>query len=315
MGASMGVVLSTDERNSMDAMMRDADAAMFRAKHSGGGRYEVFERGSEIQAPAGVQRQRQLRQALDKHEFELWYQPMFRLATGQVEGFEAVPRWRRADGSIDTLRDLQPIAEDSGFAVSVGRDFLEKVCRQLYSWTESMPGACPFLSVDLTRRQFYQDDLVAQVKTILIATGADPSRLMFEVPESVVSDNPDRAVAILQRLVDCGVRVALDHFGAGLAPVNHLVRLPLDLVKLDPSLTIMAGEPGRHVALLESLIHIANSVGVQLLAQGVQTPQQLSMLRELGCELGQGQLLSSALEPVNALQLAASTRPTMALNA
>lgn len=313
--ASAGVAISADNRSSVEAMMLDARSALFEAKQAGGGRYKIFDRGSEVGVPVQKQRQRQLRHALDNHEFELWYQPMFRLATGNVEGFEAMPRWRREDGSIDTLRDLHPIAEDAGFELRVGRDLLQKVCRQLQIWTESMPGACPYLGVNLTRRQFCQDDLVAQVKEFLMCTGADPSKLMFEIPEAAVSENPDRAVAMLQRLVDCGVRVALDDFGAGAAPVNHLVRLPLHLVKLDASLTILAGEPGRHFALLESLIHIAKSAGVQMLAQGVQTPQQLTMLQELGCELGQGQLLSLALEPAGALQLAASTRPTMALNA
>lgn len=315
LGASAGVAMSADQRSSVEAMMQDARSALFEVKQAGGGRYQIFDRGSEVHVPELKRRERQLRQALDKQEFELWYQPMFRLATGNVEGFEALPRWRRADGSIDMLRDLHPIAEDAGFVRRVGRNLLEKVCAQLQSWAESTSGACPFLSVNLTRRQFYQDDLIPQVTALLIATGADPSKLMFEVPESAVSDNSDRAIAVLQRLVDCGVRVALDNFGAGVAPVNHLVRLPLHLVKLDANLTLMAEEPGRHVVLLESLIHIAKSAGVQMLAQGVQTYQQLTLLQELGCELGQGQLLSAVLEPAKALQLAASTRPTMALNA
>lgn len=315
LGASAGAVISNDERSSAEALLHGARSAMFEAKQAGGGRFQMFDGGSEVRVARSRQRERQLRQALAGQHFELWYQPMFRLATGSVEGFEAMPRWRREDGSIDPLRDLQPIAEDAGFVLKVGQELLEKACAQLQSWNDSMSVAAPFLSVNVTRRQLYQDDLVPQVKSTLMATGVEPSRLMLEIPESAVSDNPDRALAVLQRLVDCGVRVALDDFGAGIAPVNHLVRLPLHLVKLDANLTLMAEEPGRHVALLESLIHIAKSAGVQMLAQGVQTPQQLTMLQELGCELAQGQLLSTALEAAGALQLAGSTRSTMALNA
>lgn len=313
--ASMGIAISADDRNTPEALVRDADEAMHRARQAGGGRYEIFDRGVAIALPAGMERERQLRQLLHGREFELWFQPVVRLVTGLVEGFEAMPRWRRPDGSIDTLQDFLAVAEESGFAVPMGRELMEMVCQRLQSWNQAAPGSSLFLSFDITRRQFYQDDLIAQLQALVASAGIDPSRLMLEVPEGAVSDNPDRATAILQRLVDCGVRVALDHFGAGLAPLNHLLRLPVEMVKLDANLTQMAGDPGRHLAVIESLIHVAKSVGVQLVAEGVQTQPQLDLLRELGCELGQGRLFAQALEPESALQLAASNRPAMALNA
>jgi PAS domain S-box-containing protein len=240
---------------------------------------------------------------LPNREFELWYQPIYRLATGQVDGFEAL-RWRRADGTIERFGDLLPVAEDVGLSVGIEHDAIEIVCRQLQSWSGAIPGSTFSLTVNITHRQFYQDDLVAHLKKTLAATGVDPSRLMFEVSETTLNDNPDTALAVMQRLVDCGVRVALDNFGSSLAPLNHLVRLPIAVVKMDPKLTVAATTAGRQLALVESLIHVGKSVGVQVLAQGIETAEQLTALRHLGCELGQGHLLSHALEPSRAQQLA-----------
>ncbi|MFP5235853.1 MAG: putative bifunctional diguanylate cyclase/phosphodiesterase [Acidobacteriota bacterium] len=312
---SMGMAISADDRNTPEAMLRDADMALQSAKQAGGAGYRVFDCGPTLQISADTQRERQLRQLLDQREFELWYQPIIRLATGVVEGFEAMPRRRCADGSIDTLHDLFTVAEDTGFILRVGRETTEMVCQRLKAWNGILAGTGLFLSLDVTRRQFHQDDLVAQVQSILAASGVDPARLMLEVAENAVSENPDRATAILQRLVDCGVRVALDHFGAGLAPLNQLLRLPVEVVKLDAKLTQLAAEPDRRLALLESLVHVAKSAGVQLLALGVQSDQQLQVLRELGCELGQGPSFSVALEPESARQLAGTSGRSLALNA
>lgn len=302
---SMGVAIAEDGHDTAEVLFHEADRAMLRARQSGGGRYEIFDRGSEMEVSNDKLRERQLRQVLDQHQFELWYQPIYRLSSGGLEGFEAMPRLRRSDGSVDSLRDLLPVAEDAGFSINMGREMIAMACRQLRDWGTIFAGSPPFLSLDLTRRQFFQDNLIAQVQMIVTDAGIDPSRLLFEVSEGIISDNQDRAVAILQRLVDCGVRVALDHFGSGLAPLNHLVRLPVEMVKLDPNLSLGAMQPGRHLALLQSLIHVAKSAGVQVLAQGIQTQEQLNILQELGCDLGQGHFLSLAVESTRAVELAA----------
>jgi EAL domain-containing protein (putative c-di-GMP-specific phosphodiesterase class I) len=221
-----------------------------------------------------------------------------------VEGFESLLRWRRADGSVDSFRDLLPVAEDTGLSISIGRDTIDTACRQLQSWVATIPGNTLIMSMNVSQRQFYHDDMVGQLMRVLESTGVAPSRLMFEISEGTINDSPDRALAIMQRMVDCGVRVAIDNFGANLAPLNHLVRLPIDVVKLDPKLTVAATGSGRQLALVESLIHICKSVGVQLLAQGIETHEQLRVWQELGCEMGQGYLLAHALEPARAHSLA-----------
>ncbi len=309
--ASVGAAMAGQDHDSPELLIRDADFAMYRAKQEGGHRCEIFDRQMKLHVTVQQERERELRLVLTKREFELWYQPIFRLATGHIEGFESLLRWRRADGSVDSFRDLLPVAEDTGLSISIGRDTIETACRQLQTWIDTIPGNLLLMSMNVTQRQFYHDDMVGQLRRILETTGVNPTRLVFEVSEGTINDNPDRALVILQRMVDCGVRIALDNFGSNLAPLNHLVRLPIDIVKLDPKLTIAATGAGRQFALVESLIHVCKSVGVQLLAQGIETHEQLRVWQALGCELGQGYLLAHALEPSRAQILAARSLRSM----
>jgi diguanylate cyclase (GGDEF)-like protein/PAS domain S-box-containing protein len=301
---SIGVAMAARDDVTTDSLLRDAGLALFNARQAGGQRYEVFDRRMGVQPDSLVERERELRDALSNRTFELCYEPIYRLATGELEGFESHLRFRRADGSIDGFNDLMPAAEETGLSISIGREALETVCKQLRDWSLTIPGGTLTLTVNLTHRQFYHEDMVAHLKRTLAVTEADPSRLMLEISEAAVNERPDDALVIIQRIVDCGVRVALDNFGAGLSPFNHLVRLPIDLVKMDPRLTLAAVKTGSQTALLEALIHLGKSVGVKLLAQAVETQEQMSALRRLGCELGQGPLLSDTIEPEKAFELA-----------
>jgi EAL domain-containing protein (putative c-di-GMP-specific phosphodiesterase class I) len=146
--------------------------------------------------------------------------------------------------------------------------------------------------------------LVAHLRRALASSGADPSRLLFEVPENAFSDNPDAAVAILQRLADCNVRVAIDDFGSSLAPLNYLMQLPISLVKLAPRLIASTASSGRQLAVLETMIRLGNTLGLQVVAQGIESSDQVTLLARMGCALGQGPLLSSPLDPAQAFQLA-----------
>jgi Amt family ammonium transporter len=294
---SIGVAMAGGDHQTSEAMLRDADLAMYRAKLEGGGRFEIFDKHLETHMTSQQERERELRRVLENREFEIWYEPIFRLATGKVEGYEAVLRWRRADGSVDTFNDLLVLAEETGLSISLGRETLDAVCRQLQMWTGGVERTNLTLNVNLTARQFYHPDWVAQLKRTLDATGANPARLMFEVSETALNQDPDAAVAILQRMVDLNVRVAVDNFGAGLAPLNHLVRLPIDVVKMDAKLTAAATSSGRQLALVRALVQLSHTLGVAIMAQGIETAEQLEALRRLGCELGQGRLLAGPLEP------------------
>jgi Amt family ammonium transporter len=303
-GASIGVAIAGPDHAVPESLIRDADFAMYRAKQDGGRRFDIFDKQLELHVANLQERERELRQVQEKRLYEIWYQPIFRLQTGKLEGFESVLCWRREDGSVASLNDLLPVAEETGLSIVLGRETLEAVCRQLHDWTEILPGAGLTLAVNLTQRQFYLPDLIAHVKRTLAASGADPARLLFEVDESALSENPGAALAIFERLLGCNVRLAVDNFGSGLAPLNHLVRLPIDVLKLDPRLSLAATQTGRQVAVLESLIQLGLRLGVQVVAQGIESREQLDALLRLGCELGQGSLLSPALQPSLAQKLA-----------
>jgi diguanylate cyclase (GGDEF)-like protein len=303
-GVSIGVAIAGPDHVAPELLLRDADFAMYRAKQGGGGRVEIFDKRLEVHVTNQQERERELRLVLEKRQYEIWYQPIYRLATGKIEGFESLLRWRRSDGSIDSFRDLLSVAEDTGLSISVGRETVQTVCRQLRAWADGFEHPDLTLTINVTQRQFYHPDMVPQLKRTLAATGADATRLLFEVSETTLSADPDAAVAILQRMVDCNVRVAVDNFGFSQAPLNQLVQLPIDVIKLDPRMSVAATTSGRQLAVVDALIQLGRTMGVKVVAQGIETPEQLNALCRIGCELGQGHLLSFALEPAEAQKLA-----------
>jgi Amt family ammonium transporter len=302
-GASIGAAMAGPDHSAAESLVRDADYAMYRAKDAGGGRFEVFDKHLKVNFSSQQERERELRHVLDKRQFELWYQPFYKLQNGRLEGFESLLRWRRTDGSMDSFRDLLSIAEDTGLSIGIGRETVDTVCRQLRNWTGALPANDLVMTVNVSHRQFYHPDMVEQLRLVLAETGVDPARLLFEVSETTLNENPDAAVVILQRMVDCNVRIAIDNFGSTLAPLNHLVRLPIDMIKIAPKLTAASTGASRQLALLESLIRLGRTLGIQVVAQGIETAAQLDVLRGMGCELGQGFYFSHALEPARALKL------------
>ncbi len=303
-GASIGAAMAGPDHTSSELLVRDADFAMYRAKQSGGGRYEIFDKHLEVSVTSQQERERALRTALDKRRFVYEYQPIYRLANGKLEGFESQVLLRREDGTVEVFHDLLSVAEDTGLSIILGRQTLDAVCAQLRGWSDRSPQLDLTLSINVPRRQLFHPDLVTHLKRALAASGADASRLLFEVPESAFNENPDAAVAVLQRLADCQVRVAIDEFGSSLAPLNHLVHLPIAMIKLVPRLAAAATTSGRQLAVLETLIRLGNALGIQVVAQGIETREQLTSLAQLGCTLGQGSFLSPGLDPSRALALA-----------
>ncbi len=303
-GTSIGAAMAGPEHTSSDLLLRDADFAMYRAKQAGRGRYEVFDKHLEVCVTSQQERERELRTALDKRQFTFLYQPIYRLTNGKLEGFESLLCMRRADGTVEDFDGLLVVAEDTGLSIPLGRETLETVCAQLRSWSDQLPKQDLFLSINLTRRQLFNTDLTVHLIKALAASGADPSRLVFEVPEGALNETPDAAVAVLQRLTDCQVRVAIDDFGSSLAPLNHLLQLPISMVKLASRLTAAAVSGGRQQAVLESFIRLSNTLSLPVVAQGIENREQVAALVRMGCTLGQGPLMSPALDPERALELA-----------
>ncbi len=293
--ASIGVALCGKDHGVPEQLLRDADFAMYRAKQNGGGRYEIFDRTMKVVISHQRERERELRQVLARREYALWYQPYFRLSTGILEGFECLLRWGRQDGSYDSFRELLALAEGAGLAISIHRETMAESCGQLHSWLRDRPGAEFNLCINVSGRQFYHPEIVSMVASAVAQADIDPARLMLEIPETVLSESPDTAVAIVGRLADIGVRIALDNFGSGWAPINFLAQLPISLVKIDPRLTAAAVTGGPEAAVLESLLHLGKRLAVPMVAQRVEQPGELAFLRRIGCEFVQGFLFSPAV--------------------
>ncbi len=302
-GASIGAAMAGSDHTTSELLLRDADIAMYSAKQAGGGRCEIFDKHLEVSVTSQQERERELRSLVEKRQFAFQYEPIYRLADGKLEGFESFLRLRRADGTVESFHELFAISEDDGLSILLGRETLDAVCAQLRSWSDRLPERELTVSVNLTHRQLYHPDLIAHLLKALAASGANPARLLFEVPESAFNDNPDAAVAVLQRLADWQVRVAVDDFGSNLAPLNYLVHLPIGMIKLAPRLTAAAVTAGRQMAVLESLIRLGNTLDLQIVAQGIRTSEQLAALIRMGCSLGQGPLFSPPLAPDRALEL------------
>jgi diguanylate cyclase (GGDEF)-like protein/PAS domain S-box-containing protein len=308
-GVSIGAAMAGPEHLAPELLLRDADYAMYRAKQAGGSRYEVFDKSLEGDVVSQQDRERELRQVLDKRLYEIWYQPILRLSNRKIEGFEALLRWRRESGAVDSFKRLLPIAEETGLSIGMGRDILDAVCKQLRCWTETFAKADLSLTVNVSKRQFYHSEWVAQIKRTLAATGVDPSRLLFEIPETVLAENSVTASVILQGMLECNVRIGIDGFGASLGPLSQLVAYPIDVVKLDHKLTAAALQGGRAAAMARTIFQFGRELGVQVIAQGIETVEQIAALKELGCELGQGRILSDAINVQQAEAMLAQSPP------
>jgi Amt family ammonium transporter len=304
-GASLGIVFDSPEHQEPEEMLRDADFAMYRAKQAGGSRFEMFDTGMQVTASRQQNWERELRQAIENREFVVWYQPVYRLQDGTLEGFEALLRWQRPDGTFQPFEDLLPLAEETGMMIAIGQDVVEQACRQLKIWQRQKPGIPLNMSVNLSTRQFIQPDLVDCILETVHRIGIPPANLRLEISEKSLNSNPDAAVVILQRLVDGGVKIALDNFGSGLASMNHLVRLPIHIVKLDRRLIAYLPSQGRHAALLGSIFDLCRVLRVEILAEGIESADQMESLRRNGCLFGQGHFFSPAVPPQQAAGLIA----------
>ncbi len=304
--ASIGIALSSISYDRPEYLLRNADMAMYRAKASGLAHYEVFDRKMHAEALSRLQMETDLRQAVERSEFHLHYQPIVALESGTIMGFEALLRWNHpAQGPVSPL-DFISLAEETGLILPIGRWVLEEACRQVQAWQSRSPRGQPLsVGVNLSVKQFSQPDLVDQVRSVLRETGLDPHALKLEITESVIVDNADFATHMLEELKSLGVHVFMDDFGTGYSSLSYMHRLPLDSIKIDRSFISGMESEGRNYQLVRTIIMLARSVGMSVVAEGVETEGQLRELRRLGCEYGQGFFFSRPVAPAEAEALLA----------
>jgi diguanylate cyclase (GGDEF)-like protein/PAS domain S-box-containing protein len=289
---SIGIAFGTLDHTSPEQILRDADFAMYQAKSNGHARHEVFDGSMHVHVAAQMRKEQDLKTALENKEFEVWYQPIYRLENGEIEGFEALLRWRRPDGEFIPTQDFLPTAEETGLIVPIGLFVLEQACRQLSLWAEIMPHAKPAIDVNLSSRQFRDPGLLTHLAELLARWKISPGQLRLEVSEAAVNQDPESALVAFQGFADLKISGALDNFGAGLASMNHFIRLPIDLVKVDRRLIAYLPIPGKQAAILQTIFDLGRMLEVRMLAEGIERREQLDALLKFGCDLGQGHLFS-----------------------
>lgn len=287
--ASLGIVLAEGREDRPEHLLRDANVAMSHAKRQGRDRVAVFDEEMRLRAASRLEIEKQLRGALARKEFRVFYQPFVQFSGSEVIGFEALLRWEHPDRGLLGPNEFIPIAEESGLIVEIGAWVLHEVCHQAAAWAADAPDAPPLhFSVNLSARQLAHPDLVTTVAEALAVSGIDPSTLSLEVTESVIMDDPELAVAILHALRGLGVHLSIDDFGQGHSSLGYLKSLPVDCVKIDRTFVMGLDDDGEDSAIVSAVVGLGHALGLTVTAEGVETPEQLDRLRELGCDIGQG---------------------------
>jgi diguanylate cyclase (GGDEF)-like protein len=290
--ASIGIAVSCGRALSPEQLIRDADLAMYRAKDAGRDRYEVFDAPMRTRVLERIELERDLRKALDRGELQLHYQPLVSLCDGSIVGTEALLRWNHPDRGFVPPLEFVPIAEVSGLIVPIGEWVLETACRQLADWREADACRPDFsMAVNLSPKQL-TPELPRIVADALRVTGIDPLSLCIEITESLLIEEAESPAALLGALKSAGVKLALDDFGTGYSSLSYLHRFNLDSLKLDRSFISELGRGSSGAKLVAASIDMARALGLTVVAEGVETEQQLAILRQLSCPLAQGYLFA-----------------------
>jgi len=297
--ASVGIAVarpSGSEPIDAEMLIRDADAAMYRAKERGRARCELFDAEMRAGALRRLEVERELRRALEREELELHYQPVVALRGGEITGLEALVRWRHPERGLLDPGDFVPVAEESGLIEPIGRWVQESACRQALEWHQLQPDRRPFdVSVNLSARQVSHRDLAGSIGEVLTASGLDPVHLRLEITESALVEESATAIATLERLSGLGVGLVLDDFGTGYSSLAYLNRFPIDGLKIDRSFVEALGVEQERTAIVEAIVGMARALSLDVIAEGVENDAQLSELVRLGCDYAQGHLFSRAL--------------------
>ncbi len=300
--ASIGVVLSDLTYTAADEVMRDADIAMYQAKSLGKDRYEIFNPSLRDQAIIRLELENDLREALERNEFILQYQPIYNLDANHITGFEALIRWRHPRRGIIPPAEFIPLAEETGLIWSIGRWVLYEACRQTQAWQNRFPHLT--INVNVSGCQISNPDFAGVVENILRETGLQGHSLKLEITESVVVTVSDAIIFTFNRLKKLGVQIHIDDFGTGYSSLSYLQAYPIDSIKIDRSFITKIG-PDHSSDIVRTLIMMAREMGMEAIAEGIETEEQLSGLKAYGCHYGQGYLLS---RPVDAFDAERFTR-------
>ena len=294
--ASIGIAMGNGDVVHAEELLRDADTAMYTAKHASHNGVAVFDIRMHETARWRLRLETDLRLGLERNEFELHFQPIRRLSSGATAGFEALLRWRHPEFGMLLPGDFLAVAEETGTILPIGWWVLEQAARQLADWEHRLPRNDFFISVNIAHRQFHHPSLETRLASVLRDTGISASRLHLELTESIFMENPDAAVTKLDKLKAMGFKVYLDDFGTGYSSFSYLNRYPLDAVKIDRSFIVEMSASARGRKVVGGIVQLATAIGVDIVAEGIETEEQHRQLKRFGIRLGQGRLLGSAMD-------------------
>jgi diguanylate cyclase (GGDEF)-like protein/PAS domain S-box-containing protein len=305
--ASIGVVLDTNGYERPEDLLRDADAAMYKAKASGRTRYAVFDAALREMAVERLLLGTDLKKAIDRDEFTTYYQPIVSLSDGSLVGFEALVRWNHARRGIVSPGDFIHVAEETGLIVRLGQQVLARSCADLRDWQTRYPHAERLVvSVNLSGKELMQTDVVERVQTLLDAAGVKPSAIKLEITESLLMENPEAVAERLAALRSLGVLLGIDDFGTGYSSLSYLHRFPVNTLKIDRSFVSRIGPRSEDSEIIRTVVALAHNLGLDTVAEGIETTEQLVHLQALGCEYGQGFLFAKPLHRDDTERLIAS---------
>jgi len=293
--------------NRPEELLRDADAAMYHAKALGKARHAVFDLSMHTRAVALWQLENDLRRALQRQEFLPYYQPIVCLTSGTISGFEALLRWHHPQRGLVSPADFMSVAEETRLIVPIGWWMMREACRQMHNWHQEFPANQPLtVSVNLSNQQFKQPDLIEQIREILQETQLDPRTLKLEITESIIMENAESAATVLAQLRNLEIQLYIDDFGTGYSSLSRLHTFPTDALKIDRAFVSRMAEDEGNEAIVQTILILAGHLGMNVIAEGIETIEQLNLLRSLQCEYGQGYFFSKPIDSLSATMLVAA---------
>ncbi len=304
---SIGIALSKTGYERAEDVLRDADTAMYRAKTLGKARHEIFDQTMHTRALHLLQMETDLRRAVERQEFTLYYQPIVALDGGAIAGFEALIRWQHPERGFIAPDDFIPLAEETGMINPIGQWVLREACRQIREWQDRYPTYPPLqISVNLSGKQFMKADLVDQIREVLAESGINPRSLKVEITESIMMENIETAVMMLHQLRALGIELSIDDFGTGYSSLSYLHRFPISTLKIDRSFVSRMDGNNENAEIVRTVIMLARNLDMNVVAEGVEQETQLIQLRALKCEYAQGYFFSRPVDAAAADRLLAA---------
>ena len=303
-GIALGSGATHRQGKGAEELLREADLAMHAAKAGGKNKHVVYDPSMNSRAGARLKRENDLRRAIEHEELAVYYQPKVDLRSGSITGFEALVRWESPVRGIVPPGEFITLAEETALIFPIGRWVLEEACRQAREWREDY-GSPLSVAVNVSARQLQQEQggIVEEVERVLAVTGLDPESLHLEITESVLMEDVPQNVATLLELKALGVHVEIDDFGTGYSSLKYLQRFPVDGLKMDRSFIDKLDSDEESAAIVEAMISLARALDLEVIAEGIETPAQLSRLRSLGCDAGQGYHFSRPVGAVAATEI------------